>query len=331
MKVLVVGGTGFLGKRLAVRLAELGYSVTVLGRNCLVGQELSDRGLKFLPINLSDRQATIAACADRDYIFHCAALSSPWGKYRDFYRVNVEGTRHILEGCQKYGTKKLIYVSTPSIYFDFADRLNLREDSILPSPSVNAYATTKRLAEEDIARASANIPIITIRPQGIFGPEDRTIFPRLLKANQSLGIPLINNGKACIDLTYIDNVVDALVLCQNAPNALNGRVFNITNGEPMELGYLLKLLLEKLELPLKFRPIPYIWADRLATTMELISNTILFGKEPLFTRYTIGLLSFDRTLDITAAREQLDYEPKISMLEGLERFATWWKIEAINN
>jgi len=327
MKALVTGGTGFLGKRLAVKLKELDCEVSVLGRNQLIGKELERENIRFLPVDLRNREGIIAACQGQDYLFHCGALSSPWGKYRDFYETNVLGTRNIIEGCQIHRVKRLIYVSTPSIYFEFGDRFNIPENSPLPKP-VNSYAKSKVLAEAEINRAYENgLPVITIRPRGIFGPGDTAILPRLIRASGKTGIPLINEGKASIDITYVDNVVDALLLCKNAPDSLLGRVFNITNGEPIVIANLLKKLSQKLNYPFKLKPISYNKAYWAASAMELIANTVLFGKEPILTRYTVGLLAFSQTLDITAATQELGYHPPISLDEGLDIFSQCWKEE----
>lgn len=326
MKVLVTGGTGFLGQRLALKLKELGYDVTVLGRNLTIGKELSNKGLQFVPVDLTETAPTIATCQGQDYVFHCAALSSPWGKYRDFYSANVLGTKNIIKGCQKHGIKRLVYVSTPSIYFNFSHRLNIAENEPLPKRPANNYAKTKLLAETEINQADRQgLPVITIRPRGIFGPGDTAILPRLIKASNKTGIPLINAGKACIDMTYVDNVVDALLLCQNADDSCLGKFFNITNGEPMCLAVLLEMLSQKLGYPFKYKPISYHIAYWVAAAMEAGSNILLFGKEPILTRYTVGLLAFNQTLDITAAKLELGYQPKISIEEGLDIFAQWWK------
>jgi nucleoside-diphosphate-sugar epimerase len=208
MNILVTGGTGFLGKHLALRLQSLGDNVTILGRNRKIGQQLEAEGFKFLSVDLKDKEATIAACRGQDYVFHCAALSSPWGKYRDFYNSNVLATRHIIQGCQESGVKRLIHVSTPSIYFNFCDRFNISEIDPLPKIPANAYAKTKLLAEQEIDSAyQQGLPVITIRPRSIVGVGDTAIFPRLLQASSRSGIPLINQGKACIDVTYVDNML----------------------------------------------------------------------------------------------------------------------------
>ncbi|MEC4894926.1 MAG: NAD(P)-dependent oxidoreductase [Oscillatoria sp. PMC 1051.18] len=322
MKVLVTGGTGFLGKRLAGKLKQLNYEVTVLGRNTIIGKQLASEGLNFIPVDLQNPQATIAACQKQDYIFHCAALSSPWGKYQDFYNANVIGTKNIIQACQTHQIKRLIHISTTAVYFDFTHRFNIKENSPLPSKPANHYAKTKLLAETEINQATKQgLPAIIIRPRGIFGPGDTAILPRLIRASQSFGIPFINDGQACIDITYIDNVVDALLLCKDAPDKSLGKIFNISNDEPMKLAKILRMLFSKLDFPLKTKRFSYPTAYGLATILENLGK--IMGKEPLLTRYTVGLLAFSQTLDISAAKEELGYQPSISIEEGLNRFVSF--------
>lgn len=108
-----------------MRLKALEYNVTVLGRNHIIGQQLESEGLQFLPIDLKDASAIIDACKEKYYVFHCGGLLSPWGKYQDFYNANVLGTRNIIQGCKTHKVKRLIDVSTSSVYFDFCHRLNI--------------------------------------------------------------------------------------------------------------------------------------------------------------------------------------------------------------
>lgn len=318
MKILVTGGTGFLGKRLAERLnsSNLSHEVTVLGRNIEVGKQLELHGIRFIGADIRDADAVLAACKRQEYVFHCAALSSPWGKYKDFYNINVVGTRNVIRGCEIYEIKRLINVSTSSIYFNYSNRVNLTEAAVV-SP-INAYAQTKLMAETLINKVyHRGLSVITIRPSTIFGCGYNTILSRLIGASQK-GIPLINNGEALIDITYIDNVVDALLLCQTAPSSLSGGIYNISNNQPISLINLLKILSNKLGYELKFIPIPYLVADKLTQALELISKTLLFNKQPILTRYELGVIAFSQTLNITPAIEQLNYQPRISLEEGLK-------------
>lgn len=325
MKVLVTGGTGFLGKNLIDRLLEEGYEVTAVGRNEQEGQLLKRKGVRFLKLDLSAPEMT-DALKQQEAVFHCGALSSPWGAYRDFHQSNVIGTRNIIEGCFKYGVQKLVHVSTPSIYFDYRDRLLIAEAEPLPKQAVNSYAYTKRLAEQEIDKAfEAGLPVVTIRPRALFGPGDGAIFPRLMRANEQRFVPVFGDGRTLIDVTYIDNVTEALMRCLHADSSTLGQKYNITNGEPVYLFDLLSQLFEQLGTPFRHKRIPYPVAYTLAAVMESMSKLPYVNKEPLLTRYSVGILAYSQTLDISKAERELGYRPVVTIAEGIRRFCQWWK------
>lgn len=326
MRILVTGATGFLGMRLALRLQQMGHDVTGIGRDRSKGQALEGAGIRFREADLADEQAMLAACAGQDLVFHSGALSSPWGRYEAFYAANVLGTRHVAEGCIRQGVGRLVHVSTPSLYFDYRHRLSVSEGEPLPARPVNHYAATKLLAEGEVDRAHGRgLPVITIRPRAIFGPGDQAILPRLIRANRRGRVPLVDGGRAMIDVTYVENVVDALLLCMKAPVGALGRKYNITNGEPMELRQLLHLLFTQLDEPLHSVSLPWQVAYGIAGAMELAARLGGGEREPMLTRYSVGVLARSQTLDISAAREELGYQPRVSIAEGLEEFVRWWR------
>lgn len=326
MRALVTGGTGFLGRKLAERLLGLGFEVTATGRNRAIGEALEAQGIRFQALDLADEPGMSAAIRGHDYVFHSGALSSPWGPYQAFHEANVIGTRNVARACIAHGVKRLIHVSTPSLYFDFTDRELIREDEPLPPHGVNAYAETKRLAESEVDWAAREgVETITIRPRALFGPGDTTILPRLIRANRRGRMPLFEGGKARIDITYVENVVDALILCQRAPASALGRKYNITNGEPMEVGVMLEKLFAGLGMPYEPRPMRYETGLAIAGALEWIAHNVLGGREPVLNRYSVGLLAKTQTLDISAAREHLGYVPRVGIDEGLEQFVAWWK------
>ncbi|MEW6404018.1 MAG: NAD-dependent epimerase/dehydratase family protein [Chloroflexota bacterium] len=320
MKALISGGTGFLGGKLARRLQSMGWDVTALGRKPAALGELQSQGIKAMRADLENQAEIIDACRGQEIVFHCGALSSPWGRAKDFYAANVLGSENVIRGCMDANVQRLVHVSTPSIYFRFTPRLNVREDAELPKP-VNAYARTKRIAESKIDQAHADgLPVITIRPRAIFGPGDTSILPRLLQRLEAGRMRIIGDGSNISDLTYVENVVDALILCAGAPVNTLGRKYNITNGEPVLLWPMIERLCKALKLKYPTRKLPYSVAHNLAWILESIYRFLPGQPEPPLTRYSVFVIAQSATLDISAARRDLNYSPRISVEAGVEEF-----------
>ena len=328
MKILVTGATGFVGKALARRLAARGDEVTALGRNPAILAELEQAGLRSVQADLADGEAMRAACLGQELVFHSGALSSAWGPAQAFERANVLGTQTVIAGCAAAGVRRLVYVSTPSIYFRFETRLNVREDAPLPAKPANEYARTKRLAEAEIDEAHARgLPVISIRPRAIFGEGDNAILPRVISRLQSGRLRVIGDGQNITDLTYVENVVDALLLCAEAPSTLLGRKYNITNGEPLPLWGLIRRLCDALGFEFPRSRLSYEAALGLATVLEVVCRVLPGQPEPLLTRYMVGLLAGSTTLDISAARRDLGYVPRVPVEDGFQRYVRWWKAQ----
>jgi nucleoside-diphosphate-sugar epimerase len=329
MKALITGGTGFLGGALARRLLSEGALVTVLGRNSTRGQQLSEAGIRFIRADLADARSVQGACAGQEVVFHCGANVAPWGRTADFYNANVLGTQHIVWGCQAHNVTRLVHVSTPSIYFSHSDRINVAEDDRLPRKAVNAYAATKRTAESIVDRAFRDgLPVVTIRPRAIFGPGDTTIFPRLLAALQKDRLRIIGNGKNIQDLTYIDNVVQALLDCADASALVLGRKYNITNSEPVRIWEKLANVCNQLGYAFPQRHVPYTVAFALAWFVEWTYRLLRRRDQPPLTCYAVSLLAKNMTLDISAAQRDLGYRPRVSIDEGVDRCVHWWRVNS---
>jgi len=325
MKALVTGATGFLGGALARRLHNTGWDVTALGRNSSKLDQLEHEGIRTLQIDLKEKNEMAVACKEQEIIFHCAALPSPWGNFEAFYQANVIGTRNVIRGCEEHKVKRLVYVSTPSIYFDYNSRINVKETDVLPEP-VSNYSATKILAEEEVDKAFVNgLATVTIRPRGIFGPGDTVISPRLIPRLRSGRLPIVGDGKNIVDLTYIENVVDALILCSESPINTLGKKYNISNGEPIKLWEWLEKICGELGYQSPKIKISSSLAYGLAAVLEAAYTIIPTQPEPPLTRMAVNMIANSTTLDISAAKNELGFQPKISMNEGFDKFMQWWK------
>ena len=328
MKTLITGATGFLGGALARRLHSLGWDVTAQGRDPAALKSLETRGIRAVQANLEDAQAIVNACRGQEIVFHSGALANDWGRPEAFHNANVLGTRNVIRGCQEHNVKRLVHVSTPSIYFLFAPRFNVKETDPLPPP-LTEYARTKRLAEDEVDKAFADgLPTITIRPRAIYGPGDRTILPRLINRLQRGILRVIGDGQNLADMSYIENVVDALLLCADAPAHALGKKYNITNGEPIRLWAMVEKLCQRLDLKYPTQRLPYPLVDKIAGALEFAARLLPDQPEPPLTRYSVAMISLSTTLDISAARNDLGYKPRVSNEEGFEKFVKWWKARA---
>ena len=216
-----------------------------------------------------------------------------------------------------HGVGRLIYVSSPSVVFDGTDHRDLTEDAPYPRRLTSIYSLTKKLGEDRVnAAAAAGLATVILRPKAIFGPGDTSLLPRLLAAARQGRLPQVGDGRNLVDLTYVDNVVHALMLALTAGAAV-GKTYTITNGEHVPLWDLIKTVLRRLGLSAKLRRLPYRVVHVMAGLMEL--RATLFGGEPMLTRYTAAILARTQTYNIDAARRDLGYEPVVSVAEGVER------------
>lgn len=346
MKIVITGGTGFLGRHMVWRAAAAGCTVVFTGRNAVaanaVMQYARGRRNAFSENNIAERhedcpcreitwqplhhgdtrtQSRLNALSQgADVLIHCAALSAPWGKLSDFKRANITATAEVIAACKANRIPRLVHISTPSLYFDFRDRLNIGEYEPLPRP-VNHYAYTKGIAEQ-LVRQSALPEVAVLRPRALFGPWDETLLPRLLRVIQNRPFPVMRGGNILLDLTYIDNAVDAVWRAATLPLPRTYNFYNVSNDEPRRLRDLLNSMAAAFHLPLRTLPVPWRVMEKMAQAQELAAR-LCGGKEPEMTRYSVGVLAFSQTLNVRALREELHWRATVPIDEGLRRHARW--------
>lgn len=319
MKIAITGATGGLGRNLVAHFLKRGDEVTALGRNAKIGAEL---GTRFLAGDLSDASYVRSALAHQDVVIHSAALAAPWGKWSEFEKANVIGTRNVVEASQ--GVRRFVYISTPSIYFSGAPAERISESDPLPTPATH-YARSKLMGEEIVNEAvKRGLPALTLRPRALFGPHDAVILPRIIRVMKRGVFPLPAGGSAKTDVTYVENVVHAVDLCLKADPRYFGHVYNITNDESLTIRELTRLVSETMKLDVRFVNAPLKPLMMAGSLLEKFA-THVSHREPLLTSYSVGLLGITQTLDISRAKSELGYKPIVSLREGLALYADWQK------
>ncbi|MER8430636.1 NAD-dependent epimerase/dehydratase family protein [Mesorhizobium caraganae] len=315
-RVLVTGASGFLGAHVMARLAALGTPALGIGRDTRRCAALEAAGHPVLRLDLSQPFATARALEGLDAIVHCAALSAPFGRLADFETANVMATHNLVDFARRQGVRRFVHISSPTVCFAYRDQLGVREDTDLPPP-VNHYARTKRQAEEIVLAAPETGPVV-LRPRGIYGAGDRTLLPRLLQVARQRPLPLFRDGQARIDLTYIDDVVDAVLAALSVGSTAEGQIFNVSSGEVVPVRRIAEAACARAGVQPRWRKMP-LWPAMLAAGLAEAVAELLPGRpEPPVTRYGLGLFAYAQSLDIAKARRILGWAPKVSFEEGLD-------------
>jgi 2-alkyl-3-oxoalkanoate reductase len=314
MRVAITGGSGFLGQEVARLLLHRGHEITSTSRG-LTNAQIDMIGCNAVVCDINDTAKLISHFRNTDCVVHCAALSAPWGKWVEFQKQNVAGTESVVTAVTKANVRRLIHVSSSSVYFSYADKFDLKENSTLPPP-VNAYAESKQQAEVAASRFCGEL--FVLRPRGIFGPGDNHLLPRLLRVMKTRPLPLLRGGQALVDITDVHVVADAIATMVTA-NAEQSGTYNISQGSPIIIKDLVERIAAGLSISYRWRSLPTGLAFLGAKTLEAIASLDPKSREPLVTCYGLGLFAYSHTLDISKAEQVLKWQPKLTLDESLLR------------
>jgi 2-alkyl-3-oxoalkanoate reductase len=321
MKALVTGGGGFLGSAIVRLLHERGDEVSVLGRGTYPHIAAYTKRMFQADIRLAS--AVAHACAGMDVVFHVAALAGIWGRRRDFWSINVDGTRNIVEACRSNGVPRLVFTSTPSVVFGKDDLCGVDESTPYPSQYLAAYAETKAAAERMVLAAnSPTLATIALRPHLTFGPGDPHLIPRVIARARQGRLMQVGDGKNLVDVTYIDNAADAHIKAADAltpGGRCAGRAYFISQGEPVSLWPWLNELLTVVGAPTVTRSMSFRTAYRAGCALETAYRAFGIIREPPMTRFLALQLAKSHYFDISSARVDFGYNPTISTADGVRR------------
>lgn len=321
MKALVTGGGGFLGFRIARMLQERGDQVTVLGRRHYPHVEKA--GIPAIVADIRDVDALRRAFRGIDAVFHIAAIPGIWGRRKTFWEINVLGTRHVIDACRACGVSKLVFTSSPSVVFGDQPLCGVDESQPYPDRYLAVYPETKAAAERMVVAANRQeLATVSLRPHLIWGPGDPHLIPRIVERARAGRLVQVGDGENLVDITFIDNAALAhVVACDalHAEAACAGGVYFISQGKPVKLWSWINELLTDLGIPSVRRRISFTTARRVGTALEVAYRMLGINSEPRMTRFLASQLSQSHYFDISAAKRDLDYEPKVSTVDGVRR------------
>jgi dihydroflavonol-4-reductase len=324
VRVLVTGATGFTGGHLARTLAARGDAVSVLvrGENPAAAA-LAASGIRLFTGDVRDRQSLTAAMDGVEVVYHIAAMYRVAGLGDDVYRaVNATAVRDVVEVAARAGARRVVHCSTVGVHGD-VEHPPANEDAPLKPGDI--YQETK-LEGESLARgtgARVGIEVTIARPTGIYGPGDR----RLLKLFRGVARQrwfTLGSGEIYYHLTFIDDLVEGFRLCGTHPAAAN-RTYILAGGEVTTLNALVALVADVAGVPVPKTHLP-VWPFWTAGALcELVCAP--FGIEPPLFRRRVDFFTKSRAFDITRAREEIGYAPRVGLREGIGRTLDWYRTE----
>jgi 2-alkyl-3-oxoalkanoate reductase len=308
-----------LGRGIARALAARGDSVTVLQRRP------SGLGLPEVLADVSDSQAVREALTGQDAVIHLAAKVNVVGPEHEFRRVNVGGTRAVIEGCGQAGVPRLVHVSTPSVAHAGHPLVGVGPAPADPTAARGPYARTKAVAERMALAADSNgLAVVAVRPHLVFGPGDTQLLGRVVERARHGRLPVIGSGAALVDTTYVSNAVDALIAALDRCEHIHGQALVVTNGEPRAIAELLGAICEAAGVPRPTRRVPAGLARPVGSAVQLA--WAIFDRfrpdhrveDPPITSFVVDQMSTAHWFDQRQTRRLLHWEPRISIDAGLE-------------
>lgn len=317
-RVLVTGGGGFLGAAICRQLVARGDRVRSLARGDYPA--LRALGVETIRGDAADPDAIDRSVAGCDLVIHTAAKAGVWGDEGEYFRSNVLATQAVLGACRRHGVGRLVFTSSPSVVAGGVPLRGVDEAAPYPAHYLASYPRTKAIAERAVRAANdGELRTVCLRPHLILGPGDPHLVPRLVDRARKGRLRLLGDGQNRIDVTYVEDAAQAHLRAADAlerPDAVAaGRVYFISQGQPVALAELLDRILAEVGLPPVRRSIPPALGYALGAVAEGLFRALPLPGEPPLTRFVAEELSSDHFFDISAARRDLGYTPSVSVEE----------------
>jgi nucleoside-diphosphate-sugar epimerase len=323
---LITGASGFIGGRLAARLAAEGRAVRCLARASSDVSALRALNLPVVHGDLADPPALAAAADGCEQVVHCAALVSDWATVAEMKAANVAGTRNVLAAACAAGVRRFVHISTTDVY-GHPGKHDV-DESWAPGRFSNWYSQTKLEAEREVRRAAAGgeLETVVLRPATVYGPGSTDVIGEIAKAIRGGHMLLIGGGYTVAGLCYVENLIDAILLALEQPAAAD-RAFNVTDGLDVSWRRLTADLAVGLGCRAPRLSLPYRPAGAIAALLEhgyrALRRATGLSAPPLLSRQAVAVLGRDQDFSNEAARATLAWEPRVGYTEGLAATLAW--------
>jgi nucleoside-diphosphate-sugar epimerase len=322
MRVLVTGGSGFLGSHVAEQLANAGHQVVALVRKSSNRKFLSTlKNVELAEGSVEDRPSLERAVQGVDAIVHSAGLVKARTE-AEFFACNTQGTVNLLEAAIAHAPnlRRFVHVSSLEACGPSLDGKPVPIDQERP---VTAYGRSKLAAEKEVIARRDKLPSVILRPAAIYGPRDVEIL-EAFRAARRRQYPVIGDGSMLGCYTYGPDCARACIKAIDA-DVESGSIYFVDDGEPLPMARAMgELLHEALgTAPLLRVGVPFPLLQIASLGLEAYGK--IRGKAVMLTREKVKMLSHHWVCESTKTREDLDWAPEVSFPEGLRRTAKWYE------
>jgi nucleoside-diphosphate-sugar epimerase len=321
-RVLVTGATGFLAGHLIPALQQRGDAVSALVLPSEDATRLRERDVAVYTGDVRRPETLIEPMQNADAVVHMAALMATWAPMRVHHAVHVTGTENVCRAALAAGVRRLVHLSS-AITYTPSGGVPIRED-FPQEPLHEPHAVTKAEGDKLVQRMIARneLPAVIVRPEAMFGPNDRINFRRLadrLRAGKGI---VIGSGRNAVPFVYVDDVVRGLLLALEHPRAL-GQAYNITNDQRMTEEEFLRAIAVEVGGKVPRIHVPYRALYGAATVAEWMATVT--RREPLLTRHGVQMFGSHNPLSIDKARRELGYGPMVALRDGIRLAGSWYR------
>lgn len=318
MKILITGGSGFLGSHLTRRHLDDGDEVVVLAKEATDIERdnaagLRERGANVVVGDVVDTESARPALDGVELVYHIAAAMREANVSDDYFReVNVRATERLLAVCKELGVRRFLYCGTSGAVGPAHGRKTDEETECHPK---DIYQITKLEAERLVLafQREHDYPVSVVRPAGVYGPGDERLL-KLFRMIQRRKFMMIGSGRGKHHLIYIDDLVDGMRLAATKPEAI-GRCYNLADERPVPLNELVAEAARQLDAPPpKFR-LPFGPMKALSAVVEFGCRP--FGIQPPLYRRRLDFFAHDEHFDISRAKSELGFAPQFSLTDGI--------------
>ena len=325
MKILITGASGFIGSFIVEEALRRGYETWAAVRKSSSREFLKDGRIHFIELNLSSTEQLVQQMGAHqfDYVVHAAGVTKCLHK-GDFYRINTEGTRHLVRALQalQMPLKRFVYISSLSIMGAIREQQPYTEILESDYPRPNTIYGRSKLEAERYLDSLQDFPYVVLRPTGVYGPRERDYF-MMAKSIKSHTDFAVGYRQQDITFVYVTDVVQAVFLALE--KGATGRKYFLSDGEVYQSSTFSNLIRRELGNPWWVRITAPLWVLRIVTACgERIGH--LTGKVTALNNDKYNIMrQRNWRCDITPARRELGYEPQVRLEEGVRRSMAWYK------